>query len=780
MLRNFDNWNRYFDLQGKVLYGCVSFMLKDGNTAANIYDSDNTPLSNPQITDILGRTEHQVFVGADVIAYFYKYIGEGTLAEEEALGIDVSDESKWSLQFTSESIDDIELSVTSDNFVSIPTVDALRAVDPDTVPSVGGTKVVCLLGYYESGDCSPVWYVYDSTDGTHNDDNGSIIKPNDRLTGRWKLVRPEVRCDSRHFGIFPQDSASTTVDHTTRIRQLVTYCNNESLRPYFNGSISAPYFVYTDLVAGLRNPIEVSVSTTFVDNGTCSFYGDWIGEPHFLNGNTDLQCKYAKTSWNYKTVSGYEKVVIDAQTSQTSFSDAEIVVTVKTGMKSFTNCLIVSDGQLGTNTFRHCRLTQSMFDVSDGYPNNVNVDYTCDIDVNDFSLGGFYASLWNQLGQSHINMQGKFLDSADMVKSSATMIQNAAFNNFDLQVDDTMSFVNCKGSITVTMRNAGGSLYFEDSELELTLVSTGVEPDVFSATNSQLFLNSDVEVNAFSAKGCTLATSSNALINDYGDFSAVDTTVGVNACASGTLWVKNCTVSQVITAQSVGATANIQFVDNFVVGSGKLSIAPTGLNVRAIANISNNVGASLVPIELDHAHLDTTDANHTYRYENNSGSFPPGKVTEFDATLYVTDSFATATQNDDYVEITKDNTDVGPTVHFRDDAAYDSVTNPGFHHGFSGNVQQFRFGTDPYNVTVTWRADTDSWSNGDFCTLMAPVNFRMQAINIDDCLWKLVVVNGPYTQGGNNTFDTTIAMFTLSAGSWWNAISFTGHFAAMI
>ena len=49
-MRNFDNWNRYQDNSGNVLRGCVQFNVKDGDTVAPIYDSDGTPLDNPQLT----------------------------------------------------------------------------------------------------------------------------------------------------------------------------------------------------------------------------------------------------------------------------------------------------------------------------------------------------------------------------------------------------------------------------------------------------------------------------------------------------------------------------------------------------------------------------------------------------------------------------------------------------------------------------------------------------------------------------------------------------------
>jgi hypothetical protein len=97
-MRNFDQWCRYLDNQGNPLHGCVQFMVKDGNTIAPIYDSDGTALDNPQITDIYGRTEHQVFIDVDVIAYFYKYIGNGIWSNQQ--NIDTSDVTKWELQYT--------------------------------------------------------------------------------------------------------------------------------------------------------------------------------------------------------------------------------------------------------------------------------------------------------------------------------------------------------------------------------------------------------------------------------------------------------------------------------------------------------------------------------------------------------------------------------------------------------------------------------------------------------------------------------------------------------
>ena len=204
MSRNFDTWNRYLDNNNKPLHGCVMFNVKDGNTAANIYDSDNTPLSNPIITDMAGRTLHQVFVDSDVIAYFYKYIGTGEF--NTGLDIDINDDSKWTLQFTVESINDILAHISTDSVICIENMAALRALDVSTVPVINGTKVITLLGYDSIGDKEPVNYIWNPS-LTDNDDNGAVIQgPN--LTGRWVMVKPVEHLDCRHYGIFPQNTTN--------------------------------------------------------------------------------------------------------------------------------------------------------------------------------------------------------------------------------------------------------------------------------------------------------------------------------------------------------------------------------------------------------------------------------------------------------------------------------------------------------------------------------------------------------------------------------------------
>ena len=199
MNRNFDNRNRYYDLNGNPLQGCIEFFIRGTNTKAVIYDADGVALANPQLTDQLGRTDHQVFVNDDVTAYVYKYVGNGRFGNIEEESIDTSaydlDQNDnptqylWALQYTVDSKMDATSVVSTDAAPAVMTMAALRALIPAEVPTTNRVKIVSLHGYYSAGDKEAVYYIWDSeSDAT--DDNGSVIKANSQLHGRWILVPP--------------------------------------------------------------------------------------------------------------------------------------------------------------------------------------------------------------------------------------------------------------------------------------------------------------------------------------------------------------------------------------------------------------------------------------------------------------------------------------------------------------------------------------------------------------------------------------------------------------
>jgi len=462
--RNFDNRDRYYDLQGKPLAGCVQFMLKDGTTVAPIFDGDMVPLSNPQLTDILGRTVNQVFIDSEVIAYMYKYMGNGTLAEEESLGIDTSDESKWALQYTVESAAIDTRSIEGTSAAGVTDIDTLREMDVDEVPEIYGHKIVTLHGYYEAGDCEAVNYVWDN-ESTLNDDNGSVIAPNDRLTGRWILVQPTEHCDSRHFGVFPQDSADALIDQSTRIGQLISYCNTKSIKPYFNGSQAYPYFIYNSVSYNSRNTIDVSNDTKFVDKGNGNrFFGEWNGNPYFVNANTMINSKTVRHSWHFKSYGGNtETYIVDSTWSPVRVAEIRVEIEVSPASdSSFGDCEIISNEKITRNIWlEDLEVHTDWFD--DDYDWSKLRLSGCRILLQNCKDANTYVILKNK--QNEVN----YGDLGEQTVSGLTLganciAENAVFSNVTLNGDAELH--NISG--TVSMANTANSINAIDCWLTFT------------------------------------------------------------------------------------------------------------------------------------------------------------------------------------------------------------------------------------------------------------------------------------------------------------------------
>lgn len=445
--RNFDNRDRYYDLNGRILNGCIQFMLKDGTTVAPIFDGDQVPLANPQITDILGRTAHQVFIDSDVIAYIYKYIGTGTLAEEEALGIDTTDASKWSLQYTVESSSIDTRFIDGIAAMGVSNIDSLRALDVAEVPAIDGIKVITLNGYYEAGDCEAVNYIWDS-ESIANDDNGSIIAPDGVLTGRWILVQPTEHCDSRHFGVFPQDSADSAVDHSTRITQLLAYCNTTAVRPYFNGSQDYPYFIYNSVAYNSRNPIDVSVGTQFVDKGSGNrFFGEWNGNPYFVNANTTVNSKTVRHSWHFRSyTTGTLKYIVDSRWSPVLLSDIAVELEVSPASGSqFDDCEMVSNEMIADAVvIENMEIHTDWF--ADDYDWAQLSISGCKILLQNCDSADNYVRLKNKQGEADYG------DLGEQTLTGATLLanciaENAAFSNVVLMGDAELH--NISGTLSM-------------------------------------------------------------------------------------------------------------------------------------------------------------------------------------------------------------------------------------------------------------------------------------------------------------------------------------------
>lgn len=619
MFRNFDNCDRYYDVNGNPLQGCLQFMVKGGSTKAPVFDRNRVPLSNPQLTDQLGRTDNQVFVDSDVVAYVYKYIGAGRFGSIVEDSIDTSDQTLWSLQYTVENIADSTSAVNTSAAPAVMTMAELRALNVAEVPQTDGVKIVCLHGYYEAGDKAPVWYIWHGN-ATVDDDNGSVIKSDGLQTGRWILVQPELVCDSRHFGIFPQESSGEYVDHTTAITQLIDYCNSKSLKPMFNGSISKPYFIYNFLTVSSRNPIVVSRGTQFVDKQHARFYGEWEGNPYFLNGMTTLSASVIRASWNFEDAITYNTVYLDGTCQKNSFEDADVYITVGTAGKSFTHCNIVSDGKLANNSFSDCVLRGSMFTNESLSP---VIDDLCIIHPKDFHTRmDLWCTLRSQQHEPVIDLEMETLDSSCEIALDGIYFKDALFDGFEHSSTVYVGFEGCRGSITL---HALGNfvLTSEDSELNITFDGTGeagvgYQPALNLHDGTISFVNNLTYLLALGASGTALVGNA-VLVN--GDVSLDNVNIGTAITLRGALVMRYCTMNSNMLHYTVNQVAQVKMEHCNLNAYYQLTPAVPGTTVQAVW--AHNHSSIDSPILLDRTNIDLIDSHHSYIYADNSGGFLP-------------------------------------------------------------------------------------------------------------------------------------------------------------
>ena len=497
-MRSFDTWNRYVDNNGNPLHGCIQFMVKDGNTVAPIYNSDGTPLSNPILTDIYGRTQYQVFVDVDVIAYFYKYIGDGTWTTQ--LDIDTSDQTKWYLQYTIENQNTFNKSIDSAGTTCIPTITDLRAIDVETIATIDNKKIITLLGYYNICDKEPINYIWNE-DSTEIDNGGSVIQSNNEITGRWIMVQPTEHCDSRHFGVFPSNS-NNTADQTVGIINLFNYCNTKSIRPFFNGNEDYRWFKFTNLNVTCET-IDVTEATRFYDLGNNTIQAEWNGNPWFVQGNTTVSAKNIKTSWRAKSYINYKNVIIDLETEQKYWQDAHIDVQISPLFGyNFNHCSFEENRNIGSdnvnginNTFTNCKLNERMFILEGDYAVSlINLCTNCQFDIDDFPN-----SIWlykqirctsdsnpffdyrniNTVGQPYSNFVGNKLLSDSIWLTNLKNPLATQVNIIKLVNQTAIMFEDCTGWYKIPDNM---TVIVKDSSLKLSLGDN----TILQATNSSV------------------------------------------------------------------------------------------------------------------------------------------------------------------------------------------------------------------------------------------------------------------------------------------------------
>lgn len=661
-MRTWDNWNRYFDNNNKPLHGCIQFMVKDGNTVAPIYDVDGTALDNPIITDIYGRTLHQVCIDEDVVAYFYKYVGNGIWSSE--LDIDTSDTSKWALQYTSESDLYVDINNEGRSSFAVMNIEELRDLNANDVMSIDGVKIVTLMGYNEAGDKEPINYIWNA-DSTEPDDGGAVIAT-DLIKGRWIMVCPTEHLDVRHYGVFPSDSQNM-LDQTLAIQYALVYANNHGLRLFFDTLMNVQYYHYykiTNITLNPVNQIDVAKGVYFIDNDvtihsqqTNAFRND----PYFVNGDTTLYSNYAKASWNIKALNKaktYESgtYIIDSYTSSASvksFQDWNVVVNANiTGYTfhlcnisgiglidttSFTSCNLDVIGTLGANcTFNNCKLTERMFN---GSPLPQVVYSSCTVDIDDFTNKiEYWMHLITLQNKANIDFRNHAIPAnltirpVNADRTYSNFLGNGT-NIFDEPgVTHTYTFNNCTGNIQIKANWVNNTYIFNNCNCNVSVNDAFVSRVMtIHCNNSNINFTQDLTNATIIAKSSTITVQ-----NNYKELNVRDSTIsalgtinvsvftsynsiilaGLNGVYNS--FIKDSQINRDITTTDNNGSV-ICYYDNNIFNA-RLTVQASTANSIVQGIWTNNTSSVSVPITIDRTNIDLDDTHHSYIYKNNTGT----------------------------------------------------------------------------------------------------------------------------------------------------------------
>lgn len=694
-MRTWDNWSRYFDNNNKPLHGCIQFMVKDGNTVAPIYDVDGTALDNPIITDIYGRTLHQVCIDEDVVAYFYKYVGNGIWSSE--LDIDTSDTSKWALQYTSESELYIDINNEGRSSFAVLNVEELRNLNVNNVMSIDGVKIVTLMGYNEAGDKEPINYIWDAQ-STEQDDGGAVIAT-DLIKGRWIMVCPTEHLDVRHYGVFPSDSQNM-LDQTLAIQYALVYANNHGLRLFFDTLTNNQYYHYykiTNITLNPINQIDVAKGVYFIDDDvtihsqqTNAFRND----PYFLNGDTILYSNYAKASWNIKALNKSKNnepgtYIIDTITSSASvkslqdwnvevkqnisgytFLQCNITGNSMISSSTLTSCILDVIGCLSTdNTLQNLTLTEKMFNGSPMPQTAVN---GCIADLDDFTTK---VNLWNYLHQRMGDLKDIDFKNVAIPTDFAIMNQelgDRTYSNFigtgtshsfgESSIVHTYRFNNVSGNIRL-LGNVNNTYIFDNCNVTVTFVDANKEFTITAKDSNIVFSNS------LSASTIYAQNSDITLQDTCKSVSLRDSTLNGSGLTTDSFTSYNCILLEAVTSkQSVVKdsqvngvfTQTVRQLDSAITVNSKYdnTLSVTTQNIidgyfdnnifNAQLILTSNVATTLVrglviinnlssvsnPVTVNGraSTIHAADDLHQYIYKNNTGTMSTDTEVTIDIT----------------------------------------------------------------------------------------------------------------------------------------------------
>ena len=178
------------DINGKPLYGRISFFQKDTDQLDEIFVYDENdqlvPCENPVYTDINGFLEYDVILENKIYTVHQeKYLGDYSDPKTDTrpqmwaddrtyyTGLEISNGSQDSVVYGYESIADADTSLGS----------------------------ITVVGYHTNDDCGARTYVWDEN-SNNAIDNGQVFGSRLQSGGRWLLVHSLPYIPSEYYGVY--------------------------------------------------------------------------------------------------------------------------------------------------------------------------------------------------------------------------------------------------------------------------------------------------------------------------------------------------------------------------------------------------------------------------------------------------------------------------------------------------------------------------------------------------------------------------------------------------
>lgn len=640
-MRQFTNRNSFLNNDGEPLVGRITFYDKDTTKKADIYDVDHTKLSNPIYTNNIGQCETQVFLdNKDYTVVFEKYIGDKVMKDE-------ADENEyWEFQYSCVNLFDVyDLNIDYvDGFSIVPSIEVLRR----TVPENAG-NVVLLLGYYEPGDMTGVFYKWNNT-GTIADNNGTIIVT-PSPTGRWEMIEGQGY-DARKFGVFPSTTMSDlNSDQTTRIAIA------SSVFPYLEFNLPGLYRLDRNIVgkfvddAKVIVPDEYNVTVTALDKHV------GIGQGlHYQGGITVNGDKLALSNLvSYNIAPDYTKVTYSPNVSMDidrnvhinmTFENIDVyfspnVVSIDNAMVTLKSCDI--SGQINKDmsvTFYDTYIKEHWFATDNVL--TYAFFFRCSSEIDEWNDTAKFISFWSKCQNlTNLDMKNRtYTGALDILnKNSDTVwIKNGTIdvngNETKLVLDNVHGNIAVGNDITIYNSEiilsmaAGHNLSSYDSNITLSYSTVF---DIMTLTNSRLVgtsnfgfsANSVISNSSYVGPTITILSKINAIDAKYTEFAGV-------IVVDNNYKFDKCTFHSSIQCNSTDQTIYFEIMNCTFGANAYHYLASTIPDSLVYGSWVNNVANTQFHfIVLDRTNLDDDDKQHKYLYAGNTGKkVIPSKINQ--------------------------------------------------------------------------------------------------------------------------------------------------------